>query len=137
MDRQVAPPLTGNGDVHLCVGTTFAGPLLKCASEPPGMFHLWGSSKIAKSLVGAIGQSVCGRPKVPGEADAFGASWTATAVGLEPSAVLRSDLGGYFDEIGEGSPKVIRPAVYILANGRQSCAARRILIFDQWRASAS
>ena len=115
--EQVAAPMAGNSNVHLCVGTAFAGPLLKWASEPPGMFHLWGTSKIAKSLVGAIGQSVWGRPKVPGEPDAFGASWTATAVGLERYAVLRSDVGGYFDEIGEGAPKVIRPAVYVLANG--------------------
>jgi putative DNA primase/helicase len=114
---QVAAPMAGNSNVHLCVGTAFAGPLLKWADEPPGMFHLWGTSKIAKSLVGAIGQSVWGRPKVPGEPDAFGASWTATAVGLERYAVLRSDVGGYFDEIGEGAPKVIRPAVYFLANG--------------------
>ena len=62
------------------------------ANEPPGLFHLWGTSKIAKSLAGAVGQWVYGRPKVPGEADAFGASWTATAVGLERYAVLRSDL---------------------------------------------
>ena len=62
-------------------------------------------------------QSVWGRPKVPGEADAFGASWTATAVGLERYAVLRSDVGAYLDEIGEGAPKAIRPAVYGLANG--------------------
>ena len=115
--EQIARPLAGNSNVHLCVGTMFAGPLLKFANEPPGLFHLWGSSKIAKSLAGAIGQSVYGRPKVPGEADAFGASWTATAVGLERYAVLRSDLGAYFDEIGEGSPKAIRPAVYALANG--------------------
>jgi putative DNA primase/helicase len=113
----VAAPLAGNSNVHLSVGTMFAGPLLKWASEPPGMFHIWGASKIAKSLVGAVGQSIWGRPKVPGEADAFGASWTATAVGLERYAVLRSDVGGYFDEIGEGAPNVIRPAVYVLANG--------------------
>ena len=115
--EQIARPLTGNSNVHLCVGTMFAGPLLKFANEPPGLFHLWGSSKIAKSLAGAIGQSVYGRPKVPGEADAFGASWTATAVGLERYAVLRSDVGAYFDEIGEGSRKAIRPAIYALANG--------------------
>jgi len=115
--NQVAAPMAGNSNVHLCVGTAFAGPLLKWASEPPGMFHLWGTSKIAKSLSGAIGQSIWGRPKVPGEPDAFGASWTATTVGLERYAVLRSDVGGYFDEIGEGAPKVIRPAVYVLANG--------------------
>jgi putative DNA primase/helicase len=110
-------PMAGNSNVYLCVGTMFAGPLLKFAHEPPGFFHLWGTSKIAKSLVGAIGQSVYGRPKVPGEADAFGASWIATAVGLERYAVLRSDVGAYLDEISEGSPKTIRPAVYGLANG--------------------
>jgi Domain of unknown function (DUF927) len=115
--EQIARPLAGNSNVHLCVGTMFAGPLLKFAHEPPGLFHLWGTSKIAKSLAGAVGQSVWGRPKVPGEADAFGASWTATAVGLERYAVLRSDVGAYLDEIGEGAPKAIRPAVYGLANG--------------------
>lgn len=115
--KDVAEPLANNSNVQLCIGTAFAGPLLKWANEPPGIFHLWGASKIAKSLAGAIGQSVWGKPKVPGEADAFGASWTATAVGLERYAVLRSDIGAYFDEIGEGSPKVIRPAVYVLANG--------------------
>ena len=115
--EQIARPLAGNSNVHLCVGTMFAGPLLKFAHEPPGLFHVWGTSKIAKSLAGAIGQSVWGRPKVPGEADAFGASWTATAVGLERYAVLRSDVGAYLDEIGEGEPKSIRPAVYGLANG--------------------
>jgi len=122
---QVAAPMAENSNVHLCVGTAFAGPLLKWASEPPGMFHLWGTSKIAKSLVGAIGQSVWGRPKIPGEPDAFGASWTATAVGLERYAVLRSDVGGYFDEIGEGAPKVIRPAVYVLANGSSKLRGTR------------
>jgi len=115
--KQIAQPLAGNSNVHLCVGTMFAGPLLKFAHEPPGLFHVWGTSKIAKSLAGAVGQSVWGRPKVPGEADAFGASWTATAVGLERYAVLRSDVGAYLDEIGEGEPKAIRPAVYGLANG--------------------
>jgi putative DNA primase/helicase len=115
--EQIAGPLASNSNVHLCVGTMFAGPLLRFAHEPPGLFHLWGTSKIAKSLAGAVGQSVYGRPKVPGEAEAFGASWTATAVGLERYAVLRSDVGAYLDEIGEGSPKAIRPAVYGLANG--------------------
>jgi putative DNA primase/helicase len=115
--EHIARPLAGNSNICLCVGTAFAGPLLKWANEPPGFFHLWGTSKIAKSLAAAVGQSVWGRPKVPGEADAFGASWTATSVGLERYAVLRSDIGGSFDEIGEGQPKMIRAAIYVLANG--------------------
>ena len=48
--EQIARPMAGNSNVHLCVGTMFAGPLLKFAHEPPGLFHLWGTSKIAKSL---------------------------------------------------------------------------------------
>jgi putative DNA primase/helicase len=115
--KEVVAPSAGNSNIHLCVGPAFAGPLLKWANEPPGLFHLSGTSKIAKSLVGAIRQSVWGRPKVPGEADAFGASWIATAAGLERFCVYRSDIGGYFDEIGEGTAKVIRPAVYSMANG--------------------
>ncbi|MER2266813.1 DUF927 domain-containing protein [Methylobacterium oxalidis] len=114
---EIAQPLAKNSNIYLCVGTALAGPLLHWANEPPGLFHLWGASKIAKSLAAAVGQSVWGRPKVPGEADAFGASWTATSVGLERYAVLRSDIGASFDEIGEGQPKVIRSAVYVLANG--------------------
>ncbi|WP_336491299.1 DUF927 domain-containing protein [Methylobacterium nigriterrae] len=114
---QIARPLAQNSNIHLCVGTAFAGPLLYWANEPPGFFHLCGASKIAKSLAAAIGQSVWGRPKVPGEADAFGVSWTATSVGLERYAVLRSDVGASFDEIGEGQAKVIRSAIYVLANG--------------------
>jgi putative DNA primase/helicase len=115
--EKIARPLAGNSNIHLCIGTAFAGPLLYWANEPPGFFHLWGPSKIAKSLAAALGQSVWGRPKVPGEADSFGASWVATAVGLERFAILRSDLGAFFDEIGEGQAKAISAAIYSLANG--------------------
>ncbi len=34
--EQIARPMAGNSNVHLCVGTMFAGPLLKFAHEPPG-----------------------------------------------------------------------------------------------------
>jgi putative DNA primase/helicase len=115
--EQIARPLAGNSNVHLCVGTAFASPLLYWALETPGFFHLFGPSKTGKTLAAAIGQSVWGRPKVPGEANTFGASWQATTVGLERYAVLRSDVGASFDEIGEGQPKAISAAIYSLANG--------------------
>src|SRR3954453_22815550 len=79
LDGTIAKPLAGNSNVHLCVGTALAGPLLHWAGEPPGFFHIYGPSKIAKSLAAGVGQSVWGLPKVPGAADAFGASWTATS----------------------------------------------------------
>ena len=115
--EHIARPIAGNSNVHLCVGTAFAGPLLHWAAEAPGFFHLSAPSKTGKTLAAAIGQSVWGRPKVPGEANTFGASWQATAVGLERYAVLRSDLGGSFDEIGEGQAKAISTSIYSLANG--------------------
>ena len=115
--EQIARPLAGNSNVYLCVGTAFAGPLLHWAAEAPGFFHLYAPSKTGKTLAAAIGQSVLGRPKVPGQANTFGASWQATAVGLERYAVLRSDLGASFDEIGEGQAKAISSAIYSLANG--------------------
>ncbi|MCC2653698.1 MAG: hypothetical protein K0Q60_3864, partial [Microvirga sp.] len=115
--NEIARPLNSNSNVHLCVGTAFAGPLLHWANEPPGFFHIFGTSKIAKSLAAAVGQSVWGCPKVPGEADAFGASWVATSVGLERYSVLRSDIGASFDEIGEGNAKAISAAIYSLVNG--------------------
>ena len=136
MERAIAAPTAGNSNVILCVGTIFAGPLLKLAHEPPGFFHFWGASKIAKSLVGAIGQSVWGRPKVPGEADAFGASWTATAVGLERYAILRSDVGAYLMRLAKARRKLSGPPSMAWQMVRRSCAARRTSLCGRWRASA-
>ena len=116
--ERVAAPLAGNSNVVLGVGTSLAGPLLPWADEPGGGFHSHGPAKTGKTLIGAVDQSVWGKPYRPGAgADAFGYTWESTANRLGERAVLRSDIGLYLDEIGMGDPKAISQAIYKLAGG--------------------
>ena len=64
--ENVAKPLAGNSNVLLAVGTFLAAPLLRSADEAGGGTHVFGHSKLGKTLVSAIGQSVWGKPCVPG-----------------------------------------------------------------------
>ena len=114
--EQVAGPLAGNSNVVLAVGTFLAAPLLRWADEPGGGFISHGPAKIGKTLLGAVGQSVWGKPYAPGAgADAFGFTWESTANRIGERAVLRSDVGLYLDEIGIGDPKAVAATVYKLS----------------------
>ena len=116
--EHVAAPLTGNSNAVLAVGVFLAAPLLRWADEPGGGFHIYGLSKIGKTLHGSVGQSIWGKPFKPGAgADAFGYTWESTANRLGERAVLRSDVGLYLDEIGIGDPKAVATTVYKLAGG--------------------
>jgi hypothetical protein len=116
--KEIAAPLASNSNVILAVGVFLAAPLLRWADEPGGGFHLYGPSKIGKSLAGAIGQSIWGQPYAPGTGNnAFGFTWESTANRIGQRAVLRSDVGLYLDEIGIGDQKAIASAVYKLAGG--------------------
>jgi Domain of unknown function (DUF927) len=116
--QKVAQPLAGNSNVILAIGTMFAAPLLRWAGEAGGGFHSYGHSKIGKTLIGAAGQSVWGKPYFPGAgADAFGYSWEATTNRFGERARLRSDIGLYLDEIGLCDPKTVATTVYKLAGG--------------------
>jgi uncharacterized protein (DUF927 family) len=116
--QRIAMPLAGNSNIIFAVGVFLAAPLLVWADEPGGGFHLCGPAKIGKTLVGAVAQSIWGKPFKPGAgADAFGFTWETTASRLGERAVLRSDIGLYLDEIGIGDPKAIATAVYKLAGG--------------------
>lgn len=116
--EQIAVPLVGNSNVVLAVGLSLAGPLLRWAEEPPGGFHFHGISKGGKTILGAIYQSIWGKPYKPGAgANTFGYSWESTANRLGERAILRTDLGLYLDEIGIGDPRAIAIAIYKLAGG--------------------
>src|SRR6516162_594351 len=135
--QHVAAPLARNSNVVLAVGTILAAPLLHWADEPGGGFHLFGDAKIGKTLIGAVAQSVWGRPFAPGTGpDVYGFTWESTANALEERAALRNDVGLYLDEIGVGDPKAIRTAIYALAGGlgkgrmRQRQLAFNILILS-------
>jgi hypothetical protein len=116
--EHVAAPLARNSNVVLAVGTMLAAPLLRWADEPAGGFHLWGDAKLGKTLIGAVAQSIWGRPFVPGAGpDVYGRTWESTTNALEELAALRNDTGLYLDEIGVGDRKAIRTAIYTLAGG--------------------
>jgi hypothetical protein len=115
---RVARPLTGNSSVVLAVGCFLAAPLLRWADEPGGGFHFFGHAKVGKTLIGAVGQSVWGKPYAPGAGgDAFGFTWESTSNRIGERAVLRSDVGLYLDEIGIGDQKAVASTVYKLAGG--------------------
>jgi uncharacterized protein (DUF927 family) len=116
--EQVAAPLANNSNVVHAVGCFLAAPLLRWSDEPGGGFHFHGPAKVGKTLIGAIGQSVWGKPYVPGAGtDAFGFTWESTTNRIGQRAVLRSDTGLFLDEIGIGDPKAVALTVYKLAAG--------------------
>ena len=116
--EQVARPHARNSGVVLAVGTFLAAPLLRFADEPGGGFHIYGHSKLGKTLVSAIGQSVWGKPCVPGAGeDAFGYTWESTPNRIGERAVLRSDVGLALDEISSAEQKAVGSTVYKLAGG--------------------
>ena len=90
----VATPLARHSNVVLAIGTLLAAPLLRWADEPGGGFHFYGFSKAGKTLVAVIGQSVWGKPFIPGydTSDTFGYDWDTTSGRLEDRAVLRNDV---------------------------------------------
>ena len=116
---QVATPFSNNSNVTLAVGVAFSGPLTIWAGVPPGMFHIFGPSKHAKSLVSAIGQSVYGRPLIPNETidDPFGMSWLGTVNSIGKSILVRSSLPAFIEELNQGKVQDIADAAYRIANG--------------------
>jgi uncharacterized protein (DUF927 family) len=116
---QILEPFVGNSNVTLAVGAALSGPLTVWAGVPPGLFHIFCQSKHAKSLASAIGQSIYGRPLIPNEtvADPFGMSWLGTTNSIGKMIVVRSSVGGFFEELNQGKPKDIADAAYRIANG--------------------
>jgi uncharacterized protein (DUF927 family) len=118
--EHVARPLAGQSNVVLATGTLLAAPLLRWADEPGGGFHFYGGSKHGKTLAAVIGQSVWGKPFIPGsgDANAFGYDWDSTSGRLEERAVLRNDVGLSLDGVEGGDAKAIASSIYTLASGQ-------------------
>jgi len=118
--QQVALPLARHSNVVLAVGTLLAAPLLRWADEPGGGFHFYSDSKVGKTLVAVIGQSVWGKPFIPGSdtTNTFGYDWDSTPGRLEERAVLRSDVGLSLDGMEGGDAKAIAPSIYTFSSGQ-------------------
>jgi Domain of unknown function (DUF927) len=117
--EQIAAPFARNSNVILAVGQALAAPLTSFAGVPPGMFHIWCTSKFGKSLASAVGQSIYGPPLIPNEVvpDPFGHSWLSTANAIGQIMRVRSSLPAFLDEINLGDPKAIADAAYRISNG--------------------
>jgi putative DNA primase/helicase len=114
--REIAAPLRGNSNIALALGTFFATPLLRFASEPGGGNHLYGTSTIGKSMASDAGQSIYGWPYETAD-DAFGVSWGGTEVGTDAQALARTDLGLPLDEITLANPRTAEAVIYKVASG--------------------
>src|SRR5262249_54286086 len=112
---EIAKPLAGNSNIALALGTFFAAPLLRFASEPGGGFHEFGRSNIGKSLTSAVGQSIYGWPYETAD-DAFGVSWAGSEAGFDALALARTDLGLPLDEIKFTDPRTAEQVIYKIAS---------------------
>ena len=131
--QQVALPLAKHSNVVLAVGTLLAGPLLRWADEPGGGFHFYGGSKVGKTLATVVGQSVWGKPFIPGSdtSNTFGYDWDSTSGRLEERAVLRNDIGLSLDGMEGGDAKAIASSIYTLASGQgRGRMGRREAVFN-------
>ncbi len=111
--REVADIGAENSRPGFALSLALAPPLLPFAHEPGGLVHFVGPSKIAKTLLGALAESVWGPPGKAG----FGSTWRATANGLEAVCASRNHCLLSLDEIGELGPREAGGTAYMIANG--------------------
>lgn len=107
----VAALCVGNPLLMFTVSTAFAGALLKHCGEDGVGFHVFGESSRGKTTGLKLAASVWG------SWDTYKRVWKATANGLEGAAALFNDGLLALDEIGDGDPKEISEALYMLGNG--------------------
>jgi uncharacterized protein (DUF927 family) len=108
----------------LSLGTFFAAPLLRHASEPGGGNHLCGRSTIGKTMASAVGQSINGWPFETADDNTFGVSWGGTEAGSAAFLQARTDLGIALDEITRADPRKAEEIVYAIASGTRGPRAK-------------
>jgi hypothetical protein len=92
-----------------------SSPLLGIVGSATGYgFNLTGRSSIGKTVALQASANVWGRPDATGCLKSFNTTLNA----IEGLAEGHSDIGLPLDEMKKGDPRVIRDAVYLLANGR-------------------
>lgn len=109
--KQVAALCLGNPLLMFTVSVAFAGALLKPCNMDGVGFHIFGESSRGKTTGLKLAASVWGHW------EKYKRVWKATANGLEGAAALFNDGLLTLDEIGDGDPKEISDALYLLGNG--------------------
>jgi uncharacterized protein (DUF927 family) len=121
---EIAAPLRGNSNVALSLGTFFAAPMLRFASEPGGGHHFCGRSTIGKTMASAVGQSIYGWPFETADDNTFGVSWGGSEAGSAAFLQARTDLGIALDEITRADPRKAEEIVYAIASGTRGPRAK-------------
>jgi hypothetical protein len=131
---EVAALAIGNPLAVFCMSAALAGPLLLPAGDAGGGFHLYGKSKLGKTLAVQMGLSAWG---LPHKASGALRDWRSTANALEAAAEECGDSLMTLDELHQANPADVAAACYMLADGggknrlrRDASAARR----RSWRA---
>ena len=109
--NNVAMLCVGNAGLMFTLSVSFAGALLKPCNVDGIGFHWFGDSSKGKTTGLKMAASVWGNW------ENYKRAWKTTANGLEGAAALFNDGLLALDEIGDGDPKEISEALYLLANG--------------------
>ncbi|MFU8790398.1 MAG: DUF927 domain-containing protein [Methylobacter sp.] len=109
--NHVAALCVGNAGLMFTVSTAFVGALLKPCNVDSFGFHWFGPSSKGKTTGLKMSSSAWGNW------ENYKRVWKTTANGLEGAALLFNDGLLALDEIGDGDPKEISEALYMLFNG--------------------
>lgn len=119
--QDVAAKAEGNDVAAFCLCLGFVGPMMDVAGEASGGFHIFGRSKVGKTLVAGMAVSIWGPPRK----GLIMRDWRSTANGLELAAADSNDGLLVLDEIHQVEPRELIAAVYMLANEGGKSRARR------------
>jgi len=109
--NHVAALCVGNAGLTFTLSTAFVGALLKLCNVDSFGFHWFGPSSKGKTTGLKMASSTWGNW------ENYKRVWKTTANGLEGAALLFNDGLLALDEIGDGDPKEISEALYMLFNG--------------------
>jgi putative DNA primase/helicase len=110
--NEIATPASISPIAKFCIAAAFCGPLIDRLGLPSGGFHLFGKSKIGKTLAVKLAASVWGKP----EKNGLLRDWRSTANAMEGAAEESCDNLLILDEIHQASPNEVVSAIYMLAN---------------------
>lgn len=111
----------GNAIFAFSIMTALSGPLLFVVGDQSGGFHLHGRSRSGKTTCLRLCASVFGRPDMHG----IIRNWRGTENAWEGIAAEHCDMILILDELGQGEPRVVSAAIYVLANETGKLRASR------------
>ncbi len=118
---EVAALARGNDVAMFCMCFGFAGPVMDITNETSGGFHIFGRSKVGKTLAASLAVTVWGTPRK----GHILRDWRSTSNGMELAAADSNDGLLVLDEIHQVEPRELLSVVYMLANESGKARARR------------